>query len=507
MFTQYRLSLVSFALAAILVLAGCKKDFINSVAPTDSATREQVFSSASSVRTYFNGIYRQMRNQWQSIDKTAGYSDDAYSYPSVYLARCAKGKDIVMPYSGFFYFDYQNDNREPTYRRVRFTWYFFYELINQLNTLIDGTTTSATISDDDKTLLIAEARALRADFYFELIREFQFTYLKDPNAPGVPIYTEATKTDSLNGKPRGTVQQVYDQINSDIGFALEHLTTDRVMKDQVNLNVAEGFAARIYLEQGRWADAYTAAAAAADGYSLDPAGYKTNYNGINSDEVIWQFPQTIESGGQSLYYGTPSAFFEQSGNGYDVFWISRELAESFSATDVRYSFYQYDDDPSEPDYFATNKFGKAQNADKIELLNGDVVPYKTLDFNESVNMIRVAEMYLIMAESKARLHSSDAGHILFELQSNRDPEAVASGNTGAALIDEILLERRKELYGEIGVDWSDAKRLRLPIDRSHSNHPSPNDYVLPADDPAFNLKIPQSEIQANKSMSAADQNP
>ncbi|MEJ7680500.1 MAG: hypothetical protein WKG06_22140 [Segetibacter sp.] len=36
------------------------------------------------------------------------------------------------------------------------------------------------------------------------------------------------------------------------------------------------------------------------------------------------------------------------------------------------------------------------------------------------------------------------------------PEAIPSGNTGQALINEILLERRKELYGELGIDWQDA---------------------------------------------------
>nr|MBA4168655.1 RagB/SusD family nutrient uptake outer membrane protein [Chitinophagaceae bacterium] len=392
---QYKIPGLSILLFSALLVAGCKKDFINNTHPTDSANQQQVFESRASVRIYFNGIYRQLRNQWQSIDQSTGGSDDAYSYISVCLARVAKGKDIVMPYSGFYYFDYQNDNREPTYRRVRFTWYYFYELINQLNTLIQGTLKSPTINDDDKTSLSAEARALRADLYFELIREFQFTYLKDPNAPGVPIYTEATKIDSLDGKPRGTVQQVYDQISSDIAFALQHIGTDRIMKDQVNLNVVQGFAARIYLEQGRWVDAYAAARAAIDGYALDAVGYQDNYNGVVSDEIIWQFPQTIENGGQSLYYGTPSAFYEQSGAGYDVFWMSKELVDHFSPTDVRYTFYQYDQNPSDADYFATNKFGKAQNADKIELLNGSSVPYKTLDFNESINMMRVGEMYLV----------------------------------------------------------------------------------------------------------------
>jgi hypothetical protein len=39
--------------------------------------------------------------------------------------------------------------------------------------------------------------------------------------------------------------------------------------------------------------------------------------------------------------------------------------------------------------------------------------------------------------------------IYYILQNNRDVKAVKSNNTGAALLEEILVERRKELYLEI----------------------------------------------------------
>lgn len=504
---QYRFPFLLVLLSFTVFLNACKKEFINNVTPTNSATASQVYSSPDAVRVYFNGIYRSMRSQWQSIDASAGGATDTWGYNSVNLTRDVKGMDIVMPYSSWYYFDYQNENREPTYRRTRFTWYFFYELINQVNTLIGGVTNSTTITDEQKTPLLAEARALRGFLYFELIREFQFTYLKDPNAPGVPVYTEPASGENLEGKPRGTVQDVYNQINDDIGFAVQNITADRNLKSQVNSNVAWGMAARIYLEQGKWAEAEAAAQHAREGLSLDPSGYQNNYNGLTSDEVIWGFPQTIESGGQSLYYGTPSSFFEQTGNGYDIFWMSRELVDHFTATDVRNTFYVYDADSTAPDYVATNKFGTG-SGQTIELMSGKTVELKTIDFNESLNMMRVAEMYLIEAEAKARQgKDADADNVLFELQSNRDAKAKQSHNTGQALINEILLERRKELYGELGIDWLDAKRLQLPIDRTKSNHPAPNNYILPANDPRFNLKIPQSEIQANKALSPADQNP
>ena len=163
-----------------------------------------------------------------------------------------------MAFPTWYIYDYQNENREPTYRRVNFTWEFPYENINQLNILIKGVAESTTISDNDKKLLTAEGRALRAWFYFELIREFQHTITKDPNAPGIPVYTEPTSIEN-KGKPRGTIKETYDQINSDIEFATANIGTSRNLKSQVNTSVAWGMAARIYLEQQRWADAKDAA--------------------------------------------------------------------------------------------------------------------------------------------------------------------------------------------------------------------------------------------------------
>ena len=490
---------------ATLAFTGCKKDFLDDPKPTDKVSTVDVFASPDGVRAFFNGLYRNFRLQWQSLDGSAGGNDDTYSFVSLNAARTAKGKDIVMAFPSFYYFDYQNDNREPTYRRVLFTWEFLYENINQLNILLNGVDGSPTINADDKKTLSAEGRALRAWLYFELIREFQHPVTKDPNAPGVPVYTEPTSIEN-KGKPRGTVAQTYELINSDIEFAVQNIGTARSLKSQVNSNVAWGMAARIYLEQARWADARDAAQKARQGLQLDATGYTSNYNDLNSPEVIWGFPQTTGNGGQSLYYGTLSSFFEQTGDGYDGFYISEELVNAFTLTDTRNTFFEYNVFGT-PDNFATNKFGIGHADFEVTLLNGQTVKQKTINFDESIMMMRVGEMYLVEAEAKARLGEADAADILYELQVNRDPAAVRSGNTGAALVTEILLERRKELYGELGIDWLDAKRMQLPINRSASNHEAPNNYIIPANDPRMVLKIPQKEIDSNDFINPGDQNP
>jgi hypothetical protein len=112
--------------------------------------------------------------------------------------------------------------------------------------------------------------------------------------------------------------------------------------------------------------------------------------------------------------------------------------------------------------------------------------------------MRAPEMLLIEAEAKARQGEADAATLLYDLQSNRDTAAVASGNTGEDLINEIMVERRKELYCELGVEWFDAKRLRTGMPRTANHRVSMDADPILADDKRFILCIPQAEIDANE---------
>src|SRR5882672_2291075 len=94
---KYRLRTLFIGLFLAMLFGACKKSFIDGQKPTNSGSADEVFASVSSVRSYFTGIYRNLRSQWQSTDASAGGSDDSYSYNSIFLAREVKGKDITMP--------------------------------------------------------------------------------------------------------------------------------------------------------------------------------------------------------------------------------------------------------------------------------------------------------------------------------------------------------------------------------------------------------------------------
>jgi hypothetical protein len=125
--------------------------------------------------------------------------------------------------------------------------------------------------------------------------------------------------------------------------------------------------------------------------------------------------------------------------------------------------------------------------------------------------MRASEMYLIEAEAQARQGGAKevtARNTLFALVSTRNPSYVLSANSGTALIDEIVLQRRIELWGE-GFRFFDLKRMNLPLNRNGANHVSAviaGLFDVPADDPRWEFLIPRDELNANKAL-VGQQNP
>ena len=116
--------------------------------------------------------------------------------------------------------------------------------------------------------------------------------------------------------------------------------------------------------------------------------------------------------------------------------------------------------------------------------------------------MRLAEMYLMKAEAEARSGNEGAAkNTLLELVQTRDPQYKLSANSGAALIEEILTQRRIELWGE-GFRFTDLKRLNLALDRTNSNHDEAVSQTMsvPAGDKRWEFVISQKEMDANPAM-------
>jgi len=92
-------------------------------------------------------------------------------------------------------------------------------------------------------------------------------------------------------------------------------------------------------------------------------------------------------------------------------------------------------------------------------------------------------------------NSGASATALYELAKKRNPAYVLSTATGSALLNEILFQRRIELWGE-GFRFYDLKRLNLPLDRNRHKFLPSYQKAVPAGDVKWQFAIPQSEIDA-----------
>ncbi|WP_367997950.1 RagB/SusD family nutrient uptake outer membrane protein [Riemerella columbina] len=448
----------------LVVTISCER-YLDEPKPTNAVSSQMVFANGDNAEANLTGILSLLRYNF--------VNQDASNLGSVYFARTVRGEDFIVP-SSWYSYDYRNITRLSVHRRANFTWDYFYTIIRQVNEFISGVNESTKISESGKKSLIARAKVLRALAYFELVQDFQLGYSYAKDFPAIPIY----ETYSSEAHPLSTTKEVYEFIINDLETAIPELPQSRPSKAFVNQQVGYALAARVYQVKKDWSKAYQYAELAYGGSveaTLDAAAYASGFNTLDSKEWILGYGQQA---GQSVYWTmAPHSFTDLSleNDGYSNAYISKSLYDLFSDTDIR-KLFDYDPKASSYRQYSTHKF--------IFKRGEAACPY-----------IRTPEMILIAAEAQYQLgNTTKAQEILYKLQKNRDPKAVEQHNTGNALLEEILVERRKELYGEIGVELYDARRLSRPLKRS-AYHLQPLD--LKANDYKFIYQYPQQEIDAN----------
>lgn len=479
---------ILISLVGVLLLAGCGNEWLEKAEPHDgTVTPNVIFVNDQSVTNAVVGTISLLRDYYGGRHVTVGLK-------FYYLGLDYMGNDITSNPAQWWTYEswWRESITASTGYQTYYFWEMYYEVINDINTKIKGIEESP-LTDASKTKFIAELRAMRGLCYFNLARIYQFSYAHvDKAAPCVPIYTEPTSAET-KGNDRASVQEVFTQVLSDLDYAVANLDTDRSSKFRVNKSVALGWRANVNLEMQNWSGAESDAREARGGYTLmDKATYQsTGFNDINTGEWIWGFPfQPDQTWGYASMFSHIDIFRPQ--NGYKNFFVNDNFVALFTATDMRNVFVT----PS-PYYTSARPWahnGARKFQDRQPNADGDWV------------MMRASEMYLIEAEAMAHQPAKEAqgAALLYELQKHRDPQAVASGNTGSALIDEILVERRKELYGEIGTEFFDLKRYNRPMVRT-GNHALTHTFTIPAGSNRWNFQIPEDEYSRNPNITT--QNP
>ncbi|WP_205501622.1 RagB/SusD family nutrient uptake outer membrane protein [Rufibacter psychrotolerans] len=483
----------SVFLIAGLLASSCSDDYLDTV-PTSDVTEADVLSSTENAYSALNGIHRMMYTQHNGRQNQGGEGSNK-------IFMDALGEDWVQTAQGNGWFNgehnwtsHRNATSTTTYNHA--WYYFYYRIIANANMLINGLD-NATGPEAEKKMIIGQALVYRAWSHFQLVQAFGERYDASKNNAqlGVPIMV----TNTTEGQPRATVEEVYTQINQDLDAAIENLSgaAARVEKSHFNVWVARGIKARVALTMQNWALASSLAkeVIAGSGASLmTQQEYLQGFNSVSNREWLWGSKMIPDQ--TSYFY----SFFAYMSSNYNSSYIRTNprkinnlLYDKIADTDVRKKLWDPTGEsiPAPPGgvkpAYAQNKFRVANTGSSI----GDV-PH-----------MRLAEMYLIAAEADARRGEDGlALESLNALLTSRG--APASTNTGQDLIDEILIQRRIELWGE-GFRFLDLKRTNSALDRTGANHPAAyawairtSNFTVPAGAKEWQFLFPQREIDTNK---------
>lgn len=483
------------ALALALVTFGCADDYLDTV-PTDAVSSESVFTTTKNAMTALNGIHRSLLLRYDS----QGQAGEG----AVMIMREVLADDVVMTTTGNGWYvsmcRWINHTVE-TGSDSRFVWRFYYKVIGNAN-LIIANIDNADGPQAEKDEIKGQALAYRAWAHFNLVQLFadRYDFAGGNTQLGVPIVTEPI----TEGGPRNTVEEVYTQINSDLNQAISLLGESRNAKSHLNINVVNGIKARVLATQGNYSEAATYANAARAGYDLmSETDLYGGFNNIDNAEWIWGSHQVDD---QQTYFASFFAYMSLNFSSTNIRnnpkAINSLLFDMIPDSDYRKGLW----DPNASDADLRDPYIDEMTLStfaKIDYMNRKFIAQGNASSVGDVPYMRAAEMYLLEAESLARSgNDAAAATLLTSFMEARDPEYTPSGNTGDALIEEIMIQRRIELWGE-GFRFYDLKRLNLPLDRTGANHVESvinGKFTEPAGTNNWTWQIPIDELNANENM-------
>ena len=483
--------LLLIAFFTLSIFGSCKKDFLTTSSST-AVPSSVPLSSVQNAYTALNGIHRIMYTQYD-VQGQAGEG-------SINIFRDLMGEDIVYPRAsgstGLVTWLQWIAHRNVNGADLRFVYRFYYRIISNANVLINGIDNVVGGDDADKKIIKGQALAYRAWAHFQLVQLWgkRYDVATKPNTQlGVPILL----TNTLEGQPRATVEDVYTQVNKDLDAAVlllaGYVRTGSAPKSNLNVSVVRGIKARVALAQQNWDLAATEAAAARTGFTLmNNAEVLSGFNNATNQEWIWGSTQISDHNTFFFsYFAYISANFNSTVIRTQPRAINAKLWTAIPTTDIRKQLWDLTGAtvPVPPGGARVAYQNKKFLATSSSQSTGDV-PY-----------MRAAEMYLIEAEARARQGGQEAAArtALNTLLANRNPTGAPTTATGQALIDQILFNRRIELWGE-GFRFTDLKRLDLPMDRTGiPNRVLALDLVvtIPAGDIQWQFLFPQDELNAN----------
>lgn len=453
---------------AVCLLGSCEDDL--NLSPISDPGSNAFYNNADDFEQAVSGIYASF-----GVTGTADYASmyvvlDESRSDNIY----SPGQSGVRDWNAINNFQ----NTIATLGTINNVWSVTFNGIMRANTVLDQLEAKPNAISDAalRTRFEAEARFLRAYFYFDLVKWF---------GP-VPIFdTFVSPTDALN-VGRSSVEEVYSLIISDLQFAASNLPASYGGGDKGRATslAAKGILARVYMTRSGpqlhkdgpclGSNEYGQALSLLDEIiNSGQFGMEDNYADIFSytnegnPEIVWDF-QFISGGiGAGGYF--PTEYYDEGwaqtnlpfpgGNpGDGSKRISDDLLNSYEAGDLRLDpTFQLQYVSAQGDTIDAQFFDKFMDKDKA---GGD-----RFDWSINYPVMRYTDVLMLKAEC---ILQGASGSQQFVDDVVNDVRARAGlGTVSNVTLDMLLDERRREFAGE-NLRWDDLVRTGKVVDVMNS---------------------------------------
>ena len=445
-----------YLFVALLATTSCE-DFLN-ITPDGQAKRDEILETQQGIEDAMYGVYSQMRS-------TTLYGQELHFQTLEVLAHnlhCSGNTSI----EALGRFEYDNTSVKSLFEGI---WIAMYKNISNVNSVLNAPLIK-NATEYPYTLYRGEALGLRAFMHFDLVRLFAEQYTVNPAADGIPYATEF----SLNTPDFESLAKNYEHILADLREA-ERLLADEeeyeglgnyMLDRQIHFNKYAVWAtlARVYLTMG---DKEKAAK-----YALD----------IINEQKYTLREKTKVHDLAGVLSETECLFGIYSKNFFTQVYAKLQQTTMRYSLDLRndyldrYGRDKLGHDYREDDFFematqGENTLPRLKKLTEYYELN-NMVANRPEQLILGINLIRIPEMYYIVAEAMLEQNPAMALEYYNEVRVHRGLEPL----TGTAVdeltgeevdspltLGQINDERFKEYIGE-GQLFFNMKRLNMDIE-------------------------------------------
>ncbi len=415
---------------------------IDDIKPEHVLTDETLITDAKSAETLLNGVYETWR---EFIIGMGRHALDV-------LAGTEINRIDVIGIRDFSNADIKDDNE-----MVERTYTALYKVVNMANSFISNMEPASPqgLSATRKNEMLAEAKFHRAFAHFQILRRYGMFFDLD-SKEGIVVFLETKRDNAPKG--RSSVVEVYKAINDDLDFAIQYAPEMVEGHYYISRTVAKALKARVLLYMGDYKNAAIIAnqvisEAPAYGYELEEEYLDIFRQGFASKEILFapytSYPnESCTMDLRSAQPGNPLKKIadklvlgngnDKTGEGYDY-----RFAEIYA------SDYIAAEQGANPTSQFTNKY--------IQPGSGLGTPTNTHFF------MRLAEVYLILAEAEARDNHSDLARKALKTITDRagyDEDYVNTISDGD-LKEYIRMHKSMELSAEDNEEWYDLVRYHV----------------------------------------------